>query len=41
MPEDVVRKIAADLGGKADAEVIRAKMAEMLPIAKAQLMSEI
>jgi hypothetical protein len=39
--EDVVRKLVADLGSKASAEVIRAKMAEMLPVAKAQLMSEI
>ena len=39
--EDVVRKVAADLEGKASADEIRAKMAEMLPVAKAQLMSEI
>ncbi|MES2550801.1 MAG: DUF1476 domain-containing protein [Pseudomonadota bacterium] len=39
--EDVVRKVVADLAGKASAEVVRAKMKEMLPIAKAQLMSEI
>ncbi len=39
--EDVVRKVAGDLGDKASLDVIRAKMAEMLPIAKAQLMSEI
>lgn len=39
--EDVVRKVAADLAGKATAEEIRAKMAEMLPVAKGQLMSEI
>ena len=39
--EDVVRKVVADLDGKASAEVVRAKMKEMLPIAKAQLMSEI
>ena len=38
--EDVVRKLVADLGDKASAEVIRAKMAEMLPIAKSQLMTE-
>ncbi|MGH1455110.1 MAG: DUF1476 domain-containing protein [Paracoccaceae bacterium] len=36
--EDVVRKVAADLDGKADADAIRAKMAELRPIAKAQLM---
>ncbi len=38
--EDVVRKIAADLGDKAGADTIRAKLAEMLPVAKAQLMDE-
>jgi len=38
--EDVVRKVAGDLGGKATAEEIRAKMIELLPIAKAQLMEE-
>ena len=39
--EDVVRKLAADLDGKADAAAIRAKMAELLPIAKAEIMSEV
>jgi hypothetical protein len=39
--EDVVRKLTADLGDKASADTIRAKMAEMLPVAKAQLMSEV
>ncbi|MFN7223976.1 MAG: DUF1476 domain-containing protein [Paracoccaceae bacterium] len=39
--EDVVRKVAADLDGRASADDIRAKMAEMLPVAKAQLMTEI
>lgn len=39
--EDVVRKVAADLAGKATADEIRAKMAELLPVAKGQLMSEI
>ncbi|MDO8883225.1 MAG: DUF1476 domain-containing protein [Pseudotabrizicola sp.] len=39
--EDVVRKVAADLGDRASADDIRAKMAEMMPIAKAQLMTEI
>lgn len=38
--EDVVRKVAGDLAGKASADGIRAKMAELLPVAKAQLMSE-
>ena len=39
--EDVVRKVAADLGGKAGADEVRAKMAELLPVAKAQLLSEL
>lgn len=39
--EDVVRKVAADLDGRADADAIRAKMDELLAVAKAQLMSEI
>ncbi|MDX5403361.1 MAG: DUF1476 domain-containing protein [Rhodobacterales bacterium] len=39
--EDVVRKVAADLGDLADAATIRAKMDELLGVAKAQLMSEI
>lgn len=39
--EDVVRKLVADLGDKAGAEIIRAKMAELLPVAKAQLMAEL
>lgn len=39
--EDVVRKVAADLGDKASADVIRAKMAELLPVAKEQLMKEL
>ena len=39
--EDVVRKVVADLAGKASAEEIRAKMAELMPVAKAQLMSEV
>ena len=38
--EDVVRKVAGDLAGKASAEEVRAKMAEMLVVAKAQLMDE-
>jgi hypothetical protein len=38
--EDVVRKVAEDLQGKASAEEVRAKMAELLPVAKAQLMDE-
>jgi hypothetical protein len=39
--EDVVRKVVADLAGKASAEEVRAKLKEMLPVAKAQLLSEI
>ena len=39
--EDVVRKVAADLGDKADADTIRAKMAELMPVAKAQIMTEV
>ena len=39
--EDVVRKVAADLAGHASADQIRAKMAELLPVAKAQLMTEL
>lgn len=39
--EDVVRKLAADLGDKATPDAIRAKLAELLPVAKAQLMSEL
>ena len=38
--EDVVRKVVADLAGRASADEVRAKLAEMLPVAKAQLMSE-
>ena len=39
--EDVFRKIAADLDGKADEAAIRAKMAELLGLARKQLMDEI
>jgi hypothetical protein len=39
--EDVVRKLSADLNGKASDDAIRAKLAELLPVAKAQLMSEL
>jgi hypothetical protein len=39
--EDVVRKLAADLGDRATPEAIRAKLDEMLPVAKAQLMAEL
>ncbi len=39
--EDVVRKVAGDLGDKATADEIRGKMAELLLIAKEQLMKEV
>jgi hypothetical protein len=39
--EDVVRKVAGDLAGVANADDVRAKIAELLPIAKAQLMDEV
>jgi hypothetical protein len=39
--EDVVRKVAADLGSRATTDEIRAKMAELLPVAKAQLLAEL
>jgi hypothetical protein len=39
--EDVVRKLAADLGSKSTPDTVRAKLAELLPVAKAQLMSEV
>ncbi len=39
--EDVVRKVAKDLDGKATADEIRAKLVEMLPVAKAQMMEEL
>lgn len=35
--EDVVRKVAADLAGKADADAIRTQMAALLIEAKAEL----
>ena len=38
--EDVYRKVAGDLGDKADEATIRAKMAELTITAKAQLMDE-
>lgn len=39
--EDVVRKVAGDLGDIADTDTIRAKMDELLKIAKAQLVKEV
>ena len=39
--EDVYRKVSGDLGDNADEATIRAKMAEFMSEAKAQLMTEI
>ncbi len=38
--EDVVRKVAGDLGDLADPDTIRAKMAEFLSQAKSQILDE-
>lgn len=38
--EDVFRKVAADLEGKADAATIRAKMAELMVVAREQVLNE-
>jgi len=38
--EDVVRKVAGDLGDKATPDEIRRKMSELLGVAKGQLVSE-
>ena len=38
--EDVVHKIATDLGTLASPDAVRAKLAELLPLAKAQLIDE-
>ena len=38
--EDVYRKVSGDLGAKADEATIRAKMAECMAQAKAQLLDE-
>ncbi|WP_439124296.1 DUF1476 domain-containing protein [Marivita sp.] len=38
--EDVVRKVSGDLGGKASDDEIRAKMAELMVVAKTQIMAE-
>jgi|SRR6056297_151801 len=38
--EDVVRKVSGDLGGKATDDEIRAKMAELMTVAKAQILDE-
>lgn len=39
--EDVVRKVAGDLAGKASADEVRKQLADLLPVAKAQLMNEL
>ncbi|MGV8985293.1 MAG: DUF1476 domain-containing protein [Cypionkella sp.] len=39
--EDVVRKVAGDLGAKSNADEVRKKLVELLPVAKAQLMTEL
>jgi hypothetical protein len=39
--EDVYRKVAGDLGDLATEAEIRAKMAELMSVAKAQLMDEL
>ncbi|KZY31777.1 aldolase [Roseovarius sp. HI0049] len=39
--EDVVRKVANDLGDLADADTIRRKMDELLKVAKDQVMKEV
>lgn len=39
--EDVVRKVAGDLGDKSNPDAIRTKMVQLLAEAKAQLMTEI
>ncbi len=38
--DDVLRKVAGDLGGKASEEDIRAKMTELMGVAKSQLLEE-
>ena len=38
--EDVVRKVAGDLGSKSSADQVRAKLAELLSVAKSQLINE-
>lgn len=39
--EDVYRKVSGDLGDKADEATIRAKIAELMAVAKEQLMKEL
>ncbi|MCH2251023.1 MAG: DUF1476 domain-containing protein [Cognatishimia sp.] len=38
--EDVIRKVAGDLGDRSSADEVRAKLAETLKVAKDQLLSE-
>lgn len=38
--EDVYRKVAGDLGGRADETTIRTRMVELLAVAKEQVMKE-
>lgn len=38
--EDVVRKVAADMGDLADADTIRTKMAEFLIVAKEEIIND-
>ena len=38
--EDVVRKVAGDLGAKSSADEVRAKLGEFLTVAKSQLINE-
>lgn len=38
--EDVLHKVSTDLAGKVGIEVVRLKMAELLSVAKAQLLTE-
>ncbi|SIT84587.1 DUF1476 domain-containing protein [Pontibaca methylaminivorans] len=40
-PDDVIERLEADLGARADAATIRAKLDELLPVAKAQLIAEL
>ena len=39
--EDVVRKVAADLGDRADPDTVRRKLDELFKIAKEQVMKEV
>jgi len=38
--EDVFRKVSGDLGSKADEATVRAKMAELMILAKSQLLAD-